>query len=312
MRILDPTSPLKVSVIVCTYNRADHLRSALGALHKQQVDPQAVEILVVDNNSTDATQAVVEEFAALAPNVKYVKETAQGLAHARNKGLYLAKAPLVAFLDDDARVLDGWFAALFKAAELDYDCFGGPYKAWHLKNKPAWFKEEYASTLGKQNISGDLGDGLWLDGGNIVFKTLALDAMGGFPVNLGMSGQTLAYGEEIPLQVRIRAKGGKLGFFTDMAVEHAVQPHKYSPSFFLKQAVAVGKASFDAFLDKPDFAKTAKALVNVVAQPLLRLPENLASLIFGKMKVENFIIETFSPGAENYGRFLAGLKRSLA
>ena len=75
----------KLSVILPTFNRADSLKRALGALLRQTADPASYEVVVVNNNSTDNTPEVV----ALHDDrrVRLIAEPRQGLSHARNAGL---------------------------------------------------------------------------------------------------------------------------------------------------------------------------------------------------------------------------------
>src|SRR5947207_460492 len=97
-----------VSLVLSTYNRAERLQPALDALLAQtgSVD---YEILVVDNNSTDATASVVRAVAEQAHGrIRYVFEERQGLSHARNRGIRLARAPVIAFTDDDVRLAPDW------------------------------------------------------------------------------------------------------------------------------------------------------------------------------------------------------------
>jgi glycosyltransferase involved in cell wall biosynthesis len=93
--------PEAVSVIIPTYNRATLLpraiRSALAAT--TEID----EIIVVDDGSTDDTEAVM---APWLDRVRYVRITNRGVGGARNYGVQLATKPLISFLDSD----DEWFA----------------------------------------------------------------------------------------------------------------------------------------------------------------------------------------------------------
>ena len=93
-----------VTVVISTYNRCEQLRCALESLFSQQTDGVSWEAVVVDNNSTDDTAAVVESFTGRpGPRLSYVFEPRQGLSFGRNAGIYRAAAPLIAFTDDDVR-----------------------------------------------------------------------------------------------------------------------------------------------------------------------------------------------------------------
>jgi len=93
-----------VSVVLSTYNRAHVLPRALDSLLDQDHDHARYEVIAVDNNSTDGTREHIESFSTRASNLRYVFEAKQGLSHARNAGILAARAPLIAFTDDDVRV----------------------------------------------------------------------------------------------------------------------------------------------------------------------------------------------------------------
>src|SRR5205814_2783131 len=96
-----PETP-QVSVIMSTYNRGELLNDAIRGVLAQRVGiTPAFELIVVDNNSADSTRKIVERFVALDSRVRYLFEPQQGLSHARNAGIREARAPLIAFTDDD-------------------------------------------------------------------------------------------------------------------------------------------------------------------------------------------------------------------
>ena len=92
-----------LSVIVCTYNRASFLPACLGSLRAAGV-PQ-LEIVVVDDGSTDDTQAVLERLAG--PDLRIVYQPNQGLSTARNTGIATATGRIIAYLDSDDLWLPG-------------------------------------------------------------------------------------------------------------------------------------------------------------------------------------------------------------
>ncbi|WP_168218853.1 glycosyltransferase family 2 protein [Limnoglobus roseus] len=100
----DPVESPPLSVIVCTYNRASYLPACLGSLRAAGVP--GLEIVVVDDGSTDDTKAVVEKLNG--PDVRYVYQTNKGLSTARNTGIAAARGRYVAYLDSD----DLWLAGV--------------------------------------------------------------------------------------------------------------------------------------------------------------------------------------------------------
>src|ERR1041384_8686802 len=105
---------MKITVVVCTYNRCESLPKTLESLMTLTV-PEAIpwEILVVDNNSKDATREVVKEFCRRAPDrARHLFESQQGLSNARNAGIREARGEILAFTDDDVTVRPHWLPSL--------------------------------------------------------------------------------------------------------------------------------------------------------------------------------------------------------
>src|SRR5215467_10846814 len=136
---------MKVSVVLATYNRANQLRVALESF-SQLSYPRDLswELLVVDNNSTDATCAVVKSFAAGARfPVHYVFEKKQGRSAALNAGILQAKGEIVAFTDDDVTLDRDWLSFLKKTFD-ENDCTavaGRVIPQWNHP-KPDWLRME--------------------------------------------------------------------------------------------------------------------------------------------------------------------------
>lgn len=105
---------MKVSVVIPTYNRAQYLRDNYRSLAAQTVNRREYEIIYVDDGSTDGTAALVAEFVAdtTGPETRYIKGEHGGPARARNLGTRHAKAPIVAFIDDDCLADNGWLEAV--------------------------------------------------------------------------------------------------------------------------------------------------------------------------------------------------------
>src|SRR5262249_34776814 len=131
---------MDVTIVVCTHQRAASLRRTLLSVI-EQARASEVEIIVVDNASSDDTSAVVKNF----PSVRYLREERLGLCHARNRGWQEASAPFVAFLDDDAVAAPGWLSALrgaFADGNAAVGCVGGPVVPdWEVP-APAWLSRD--------------------------------------------------------------------------------------------------------------------------------------------------------------------------
>jgi len=92
----------KMSIIIPTYNRADSLPKVLSKLFSQQEMPKELEIIVIDDGSTDATKEIVKEFIRnYSVNIRYLYQTNTGAAAARNRGIKEALGEIILFLDSD-------------------------------------------------------------------------------------------------------------------------------------------------------------------------------------------------------------------
>jgi glycosyltransferase involved in cell wall biosynthesis len=107
-----------VGVVVATRNRSRRLAELLESLRSQTLDPGYVELVVVDDASTDDTPAVLDlARREWGPRLTVIRRaSAGGPGAARNDGWRAARAPLIAFTDDDCRADPGWLAAGLKAA----------------------------------------------------------------------------------------------------------------------------------------------------------------------------------------------------
>ncbi len=94
------TGRTAISVVIPTRNRASYLEPSLASLESQTLSPDAFEIIVVDDGSTDATGALCRGRRGKAP-LRYVRQSHAGSAAAKNLGLFLSGGEIVVFFDDD-------------------------------------------------------------------------------------------------------------------------------------------------------------------------------------------------------------------
>ncbi len=243
-----------ISVVICTFNRANLLAEALKALCNQTLTPEKYEVLIVDNNSTDATHEVAETFINNHSNVRYLLEVKQGLSHARNRGWQEACGEYLAYTDDDCKPPREWLAVAKRIIdERAPEMFGGPDYAFYNTPKPAWFKDSYGSS--KLSTTPVLLNGhQFLGGSNMFFRREILEEFAGFDINLGMTGNTVAYGEDVELQSRIREHipEARTYYDPDLFVYHLVRPEQMTLSWQIQAAIGKGRYRYLVAKDLTD------------------------------------------------------------
>jgi glycosyltransferase involved in cell wall biosynthesis len=109
-----------ISVVLATRDRPERLARAFGALRAQTLPPSRYEIVVVDDGSGEETRDLLdrEQQRPDPPELRVLRQApARGPATARNRGWRAARAPLVAFTDDDCEPAPGWLEGLLAVAE---------------------------------------------------------------------------------------------------------------------------------------------------------------------------------------------------
>lgn len=95
-----PEQP-EIAAILTTYNRAHLLPRVLEGFIHQRLAPDRFELVVIDDGSADDTQAVLAGFAGRLPMMRVFRQNQAGLAAAKNFGIFVSRAPILLFLDDD-------------------------------------------------------------------------------------------------------------------------------------------------------------------------------------------------------------------
>jgi glycosyltransferase involved in cell wall biosynthesis len=187
-----------ISLIIPAYNEEAYLGACLDSV-MANIGDKALEVIVVDNNSTDGTKAI----AARYPAVTYVFEPEKGITRARQRGFLTAKGDILAYVDADTNPPAGWIEQIWdqfgKNAELA--TLSGPYSFYDLaglRNKVAsgWF-------VAARPLYGIIG--YMLVGGNFAIRRDVLEQMGGFDPKIEF------YGEDADIAKRAK-KYGKVLF----------------------------------------------------------------------------------------------------
>jgi glycosyltransferase involved in cell wall biosynthesis len=230
-------------VVICTYKRPKALERALGSLRRQSLAPGRYETIVVDNSPEDGrARQILEEGAGGDLALTYCAESRPGLSRARNKGIEAARAPAIAFIDDDAEAGGSWLESLvdaFNAEKTRPLAVGGPVKPVWNSRCPSWLPPTFLTTLslvdyGPNRRRLDF-PAEFVVGCNVAFESGFLRQVGGFDLALGRRGARLFGNEDTYLLGRIRSAGGLVLYEPAALVYHHIPPERERLSWFLRR-----------------------------------------------------------------------------
>lgn len=233
-----------ISVIVCTFNRSASLARTLARL-TQCAPPEPVgpwELIVVDNNSSDDTPAVVAQCQQRAAiPVRYLFEGHQGLSFARNTGVEAANGDIIAFTDDDCCVDTSWLVVI--QDEFSRDAQLGAM-AGRVEPGPGVDprvgtrrQREPANITSLQDIR------RYMMGANISFRKSVWLSVGPFDTCLG-AGTGGRSGEDIDFMFRALRDGQKLAYSPNALVEHWHDRLSTDALVALRRGYITGRGAF--------------------------------------------------------------------
>jgi glycosyltransferase involved in cell wall biosynthesis len=220
---------MTVTVAICTWNRAEALAVTLDHLTRLRI-PAGVdwELLVVNNNCTDDTDAVCQRFAGRLP-LRLLHETRPGKSFALNLAIERAGGSHILWTDDDIDVDPEWLNAILAAFEREHAdwVFGVTEVKWPSA-PPPWYDSRYflghfgGLNYGDQSFVVATADRKFF-GANCAGTRAAHQALGGFRTDLGLFGGKRGVGEDIDLFDRAFRANMKIVYTPDARVFHRVR-----------------------------------------------------------------------------------------
>ncbi len=242
---------MRLDVVVPTYNRSGLLRKTLASLMESPAPANlSVSVYVIDNNSPDDTESVVEELQAkYGPSLHYVRERKQGLSHARNAGIAAGSGEVLGFIDDDEEVDGSWYGVIAREFEDDSVQFiGGPYLPNWVTPIPDWLPPGFHAAIGaippkpRSPFGKELGANLM--GGNAVIRREVFSRVGTYSPHLGRSNKGLLSEEDAEFYRRLDRAGLKGMYVPDLVIYHYIAPDRltrnYHRRWVLWRAVSQG------------------------------------------------------------------------
>jgi glycosyltransferase involved in cell wall biosynthesis len=209
-----------ISLIISSRNRAHALSGCLDALGAaaRQAAGLRLELVFVDNGSTDETSDIVREWGASAPiETNLIFESKPGLSNARNAGIRAAKGRLLAFTDDDCEVASDYFTVLsgLFAGDEAIVMRGGRVDLGDERDLPITIKTDADHAV----LNHDLHAGGFIHGCNMAFPKALVDKVGLFDPRFG-AGAEFRSGEDTDYIHRTFAAGFTVEYWPELVVKH--------------------------------------------------------------------------------------------
>src|SRR5208282_2269446 len=212
--------PIEASIIIPTFNGACRIGTCLEALLKQ-TPPKNIEILVVNDGSTDNTVGAVERFSG----VRLISQANAGPAAARNRGALEAWGTIILFTDDDCVPMPEWLDAMLEPFQ-DPEVVGakGVYRTRQTSLVARFVQIEYEDRYRLMRSQSSID---FVDTYSAAFRRDRFLAMNGYDTSF-----PVACAEDIELSYRMSARGWKMKFAPAAIVYHQ---HPDSLSGYLKK-----------------------------------------------------------------------------
>lgn len=259
-----------------TYNRGRLLEGAIASVLDQR-DPGTppFELIVVDNNSTDGTRGVVEQFMRRDARVRYEFEPRQGLSHARNAGIAAARAALLAFTDDDVRAEPDWVAAVVRAFDEHPDAaaVGGRVLPVWPAPPPGWLTRDHWAPLalvdhGPASMTIDSERPVCLIGANLAVRRALFEEIGGFETGFQRVKDGIGSLEDHEFMLRLLAAGRRALYDPRIVIHAEIQPNRLDRSYHRRWHA--GHGHFHALLRSEHMERTRRGTVFGVPAHLFR------------------------------------------
>lgn len=253
-----------ISVIFPTRNRADLLAAALESVTRQTLAPEAFEVIVVDNGSTDKTAAVTASFGSRLPNLRYSYTQTPGLHVGRHRGMQEAAGEILVFADDDIEALPSWLSTIRDVFEdPTVGMCGGNNIPLFLQPPPEWLQHLWERSM----IAGGRAlpplsllqlDGhrkqfspYYVWGCNFAVRKSVLRQAGGFHPD-GMPGELIRFRGDGETHVSrfVLESGLRCVFDPAASVYHKVTPERMTVDYFRQRGFAQGVSDSFAALRK--------------------------------------------------------------
>lgn len=248
-------SYLDFSVAICTYNGERRLPDVLAALQQQiDLDGLTWELIVVDNNSNDATAQVVESFQANWPahvSLRYAFEQRQGAGFARHHAARIARSQLIGFLDDDNVPAPDWIRAAYQFGQEHPEAgvYGSRIRGDFETAPPPHFERIQAflalTERGSQPLLYEPSQKILPpSAGMVVRRQVWLDNVPEEQVLSGPTSSNILAGEDLEAILHIQKAGWQVWYNPAMRVQHKIPSGRLQLDYLKKLFRGIGLSRY--------------------------------------------------------------------
>ncbi len=242
-----------LSVLMATHNGSDTIGRTLAAMTELELPPGGWKLIIVNNASTDDTEAEILKWRARLP-LEYLVEPRLGKPNAINTAFERAEGDLVIMTDDDVLPDANWLVEWRRIADTypGISVFGGAIAPAFETPPPSWLPlGDYSMFFG---VTPDRAEGEILPsdvfgahcdvfGANLAVRRASIDGQAMFDRNF-FEGPQGMMGEDTDFVRRLAARGRKVGFAPRARIRHIVHPEQTTWRWILKRCYRHGRFSF--------------------------------------------------------------------
>ncbi len=240
-------SSIKISAVICSYNRARFVIDAVESIFNQDFDKNSFEVVVIDNNSTDNTLELLEKYKEEHPQYyfRFYTEEQQGVAYTRNRCVTESVGQIVAYLDDDSVAQPGWLKSIadFFDAHPEVYSLGGKIVPVFLTDIPDWYSKYFFGLVGNFDqgpVVKRLTGVRYPCGANMAFRRKVFEEIGYFNTDLGRKGGGLLANEEKDIYLRILEANHEVYYLPHVWVLHKVESNKFDKAYVRRHSMGIG------------------------------------------------------------------------
>lgn len=310
--------PTSVSIIICTRNRAASLSRTLRSIQNIEVVKDcALEIIVVDNGSTDGTREVAESYGRNMP-IRLIREEIGGLSVARNTGVKHATGEIILWTDDDVEVDRFWLKAcvecFYKFPELAVlggkalPKFQEPSTAWFVAAAPYLYDLLAIRDFPGEAIPLSFNDGILPYGLNYAVKREVQEKFLYNPL-LGVAPGRRTGGEEIDVIKRILNNNFQGMYYSKSLVYHCIPPHRQTKDYIYEYYHSAGKQRAEAEIKLYQEADSKFSILRYIPRLLVKLSILSAAYFITKSISIKLWVPAYARLAFNKGQIEEWLRR---